>query len=220
MPPAIQSNPFVPPTTPSGAVASEFNELREGVQGTSEDVVTKMLSDGNDGIRHWRLWNICILAMFVILALYVGYGWTDGPRIFESTTTTPAGEVVISPPTIQSNPFVSTTTYADALAIAFNERRSGDLVTGEGVVTRILCDDNEGSRHQRFILRLASDQTILIAHNIDLASRIASLRSGDSVAFFGVYEWNSEGGVIHWTHHDPVGRHPWGWLKHSGQIFQ
>lgn len=43
---------------------------------------------------------------------------------------------------------------------------------GEGVVDRALSDDNDGSRHQRFILRLASGQTLLIAHNIDISLRI------------------------------------------------
>jgi len=84
----------------------------------------------------------------------------------------------------------------------------------------ILPDDNDGSRHQRFILQLNSGQTLLIAHNIDIAPRIPVLRQGDEVAFRGQYEWNPEGGVIHWTHHDPGGQHPGGWLKHEGQTYQ
>ena len=76
---------------------------------------------------------------------------------------------------------------------------------GSGTVLRVLADDNSGSRHQRFILRLDSGQTVMVAHNIDLAPRIASLRAGDRVGFSGEYEWNAQGGVIHWTHHDPAG---------------
>ena len=98
--------------------------------------------------------------------------------------------------------------------------RSGQQVQGQGTVSRILSDDNEGSRHQRFILRLASGRTLLIAHNIDLAPRISSLRTGDTVSFYGEYEWNDRGGVIHWTHHDPQGRHASGWLEHNGQRYQ
>ncbi|MBW2208308.1 MAG: DUF3465 domain-containing protein [Deltaproteobacteria bacterium] len=81
-------------------------------------------------------------------------------------------------------------------------------------------NDNQGSRHQRFILRLSSGQTLLVAHNIDLAPKISTLQKGDVVQFFGEYEWNSRGGVIHWTHHDPGGQHVAGWLKHNGRKYE
>ena len=103
---------------------------------------------------------------------------------------------------------------------AYEKRLSDVQVGGSGRVVRVLSDDNEGSRHQRFIIRLSSGQTLLIAHNIDLASRINTIRKGDTVDFYGEYEWNSKGGVVHWTHNDPNGRHEDGWLKHKGRIYQ
>ena len=103
---------------------------------------------------------------------------------------------------------------------AFEQRTRGLQVEGRGVVKQILPDDIKGSRHQRFILELDSGQTLLVTHNIDLAPRIYDVREGDDVSFSGVYEWNPEGGVIHWTHHDPDGRHPGGWLKHNGKTYQ
>jgi hypothetical protein len=106
------------------------------------------------------------------------------------------------------------------VANAFGSRQSGIQVTGTGTVTRLLSDDNDGGRHQRFILTLASGQTLLVAHNIDTAPRIATLRRGDVVEFSGVYEWNDQGGVIHWTHRDPGGAHQPGWLKHNGAVYQ
>jgi hypothetical protein len=110
---------------------------------------------------------------------------------------------------------------ADAvLAEAWEQRRSDVQVLGTGIVDRILPDDRDGSRHQRFVLRLASGQTILVAHNIDLAPRIDALREGDEVEFHGEYEWNAKGGVVHWTHHDPAGRHVDGWLEHHGRTYQ
>lgn len=105
-------------------------------------------------------------------------------------------------------------------AQASEKWQSGQQVRGEGRVTRILQDDNDGSRHQRFILQLDSGRTLLVAHNIDLAPRIPALREGDTVAFNGEYEWNERGGVIHWTHHDPQGRHIAGWLEHAGRRYQ
>lgn len=103
---------------------------------------------------------------------------------------------------------------------AFKNHRSNFQVEGQGIVIRILPDDLDGSRHQRFIVRLSSGQTLLISHNIDLAPRVDSLEEGDLIMFFGEYEWNSEGGVIHWTHRDPTGSHVGGWLKHKGKIYQ
>ena len=98
--------------------------------------------------------------------------------------------------------------------------RGGEQVLGEGVVVRVLTDDNDGSRHQRFILELSSGKTVLVAHNIDLAPRIGSIRKGDTVQFYGQFEENDRGGVIHWTHHDPQGYHVDGWLKHEGRTYQ
>lgn len=97
---------------------------------------------------------------------------------------------------------------------------SHEQIQGAGVVTRVLSDDDDGSRHQRFILRLGSGQTLLVAHNIDLAPRIDGLREGDTVEYSGEYQWNPKGGVVHWTHRDPSGQHVAGWLKHDGRVFQ
>lgn len=106
------------------------------------------------------------------------------------------------------------------LSSAFVDHRSSIQVQDGGYVTRILADDNIGSRHQRFIVRLTSGQTLLVAHNIDLAGRIASLTVGDYVEFSGEYKWDPQGGVIHWTHGDPQGRHVSGWVMHNGHTYQ
>jgi len=127
---------------------------------------------------------------------------------------------------IQNNPaVVSSFTEENAqndqvITDAYQNRLSDIQVRGSGKVSRVLRDDNEGSRHQRFILRLSSGQTLLIAHNIDLAPKINTLQNGDVVQFYGEYEWNSKGGVVHWTHHDPSGRHVGGWLKHDGHKYE
>jgi hypothetical protein len=106
------------------------------------------------------------------------------------------------------------------VAKAFASHQSGVAVVGKGEVDRVLPDDNNGDRHQRFILRLDSGQTLLIAHNIDIAPRIPALKVGDMVEFGGQYEWNEQGGTVHWTHHDPSGKHQAGWLRCNGQVYQ
>jgi hypothetical protein len=113
-----------------------------------------------------------------------------------------------------------TLTNDQILADAFNNKESNIQVSGSGRVTGVLPDDNEGSRHQKFIIELGSGQTLLIAHNIDIALKIYDLSKGDQVEFYGEYEWNSKGGVVHWTHHDPDGNHEDGWIKHGGRIYQ
>ena len=108
----------------------------------------------------------------------------------------------------------------DAIGRAFASRTSDVQVKGEGTVTRLLSDDQNGSRHQRFIVKLASGQTLLIAHNIDIAPRISGLAVNDRVRFYGEYVWNEKGGTIHWTHRDPRGKHVAGWVVHNGKTYQ
>ena len=85
---------------------------------------------------------------------------------------------------------------------------------------RLLTDDDDGSRHQRFVLQLRDRDTLLIAHNIDLSKRVP-LGMGDRIKFRGMYEWNELGGLVHWTHHDPHGDE-WtvGWISLPPQPYK
>lgn len=91
---------------------------------------------------------------------------------------------------------------------------------GTGKVVHLLPDDNEGITHQKFLLRLDNGQSLLVAHNTDLAPRISGLKKGDMVEFCGEFVDNDKGGLVHWTHHDPSRRHAAGWLKHNGKIYE
>jgi len=93
----------------------------------------------------------------------------------------------------------------------YERRDAGTWIQGTGIVRRLLADDHDGSRHQRFVLDMRNGQTLLIAHNIDLADRIP-LGMGDKVDFRGMYEWNDQGGLVHWTHHDPMGIEAGGYI--------
>ena len=107
----------------------------------------------------------------------------------------------------------------EAIMRAFRDGESDVIVELEARVLRTLADDNEGSRHQRFILELSNGHTVLVAHNIDLAERVP-LSQGDRIEIKGEYEWSNQGGVIHWTHHDPKQWREGGWIKHDGVMYE
>jgi uncharacterized protein DUF3465 len=107
-----------------------------------------------------------------------------------------------------------------SVAAAFARHARGAFVEDGGRVARLLADDREGSRHQRFLVRVDGGPTILIAHNVDLAERVSPLQVGDAVRFRGEYVWNAKGGVVHWTHGDPDARRAGGWIEVAGRKYR
>jgi len=89
----------------------------------------------------------------------------------------------------------------------------------EGRVTCALSDDTIGSRHQRFIIRLADETTRPVAHNIDVAPRVP-VKIGDKVRVRGAIVDSPQGGVLHRTHLDPQGDDPDGWIDHHKRRYQ
>jgi hypothetical protein len=85
-------------------------------------------------------------------------------------------------------------------------------------VCRLLSDDDDDSPHQRFIIDVGNRQTLLIAHNLELAERVP-VGMGDRVHVRGVYEWNDLGGLVHWTHDDPLGVEDGGWVRYRRKTY-
>ena len=108
-----------------------------------------------------------------------------------------------------------------AVARDYAERRSTVEVTAQGVVTSVLADDSGPSGvHQRFIIRLAgSTQTVLVDNSVTIGQR-APVLPGSDVLVHGEYVWNDQGGLIHFTHHDPAHTHEGGWIELSGVRYQ
>jgi len=152
--------------------------------------------------------KLLLLAIAAAVAFYLAKRPAEPPHISDADSTATA----VAPEGAGET--------RDAIAEAYANQQGGVAVEGTGAVVKLLGDDSLGDRHQRFILRLPSGQTVLVAHNIDLAPRVEPLAVGDAVAFRGEYEWNDKGGVVHWTHRDPQGRHADGWLKHDGRTFE
>lgn len=141
----------------------------------------------------------------IALAIAQQAGWIAGDSPAGS-----AAPVAVAPGTGADNA---------ALERAIDARASGVMMTVEARVVKLLPDDLDGSRHQRFLLDVGRGRTVLVAHNIDLAERVP-LGRDDTVRLRGQFEWNDKGGVLHWTHHDPRGRHPGGWIEHAGRRFE
>jgi hypothetical protein len=114
-------------------------------------------------------------------------------------------------------------TTADNAAIQrdYVDHRSAVEVTAQGTVTSVLADDTGPSgRHQRFIIRLSgATQTVLIENNLDVGQRVP-VATADDVTVHGEYIWNDQGGLIHYTHHDPAPGHEGGWIERKGIRYQ
>jgi len=108
-----------------------------------------------------------------------------------------------------------------AVADAFKNQQSDLIVESvSGTVESVLPDDMEGSKHQRFVIRVSRDLTLLVVHNIDIAPRLNGLIKGDRVSVKGEYEWNERGGLIHWTHKDPRSSHEDGWIDYRNVRYE
>jgi hypothetical protein len=121
---------------------------------------------------------------------------------------------------VVSNHLDSVCTPILMIESAFTNQQSDISVTVKGRITKILSDDTVGDNHQRFIIQLSNEQTLLITHNIDIAPRVTGIGVGNTVYVHGDYVWNNQGGLIHWTHHDPDGVHENGWIVFGDNTFQ
>ncbi|MFH1655392.1 MAG: DUF3465 domain-containing protein [Candidatus Omnitrophota bacterium] len=143
-------------------------------------------------------------------------------RYFILTVFLSLGLIYGCSPSADSNLDLTSESYDDLGIIeqAFKNHQSNLFVSSSGIIKWILDDDLKPPRHQRFIVRLENNQTLLVLNNIDIAPRIEDLRVGDMIYFRGEYVWNDKGGMVHWTHRDPSGRSIGGWIKYNGKIYR
>jgi Protein of unknown function (DUF3465) len=147
--------------------------------------------------------------IFLLVCCALNFTACRAPVNNPSDTQLPVSDVV-----------ASTSMDAGAIVEAYGAKRNVPQVQGSGVVTKVLKDDTKGLQHQKFLLKVSENITILIAHNIDLAPRVADIKAGDTVEYKGEYIYTPKGGTVHWTHKDPRGHHEGGWLKHNGKVYE
>lgn len=107
--------------------------------------------------------------------------------------------------------------YSQALDAQSRQAQSVPI-TITARVFRLLPDDRRGSPHERFLIKLPNESTILIAHNINLAPYVP-LGVGDLVTISGEFIWNAKGGVIHYTHRPTNVRHKGGYIDFNGKRY-
>ncbi|HIO93349.1 MAG TPA: DUF3465 domain-containing protein [Leucothrix mucor] len=157
---------------------------------------------------------IRVLATLVVAAGVGGYNYLTKDKNYNENTSPTTNSASTKAPDVDNQ--------AQVLKRIRKERenpRARFWLETQGQVIKVLKDDTKGSQHQKFLLKLAPDITLLVAHNIDLAKR-APVKKGDPVKIRARYEWNNRGGVLHWTHHDPKGRKEGGWIYAGGKYYK
>ena len=92
------------------------------------------------------------------------------------------------------------------------------LIATNLVVTQVLPDDVHGRRHQKWVVALADQRRVQVVYNSEFGPRVPVV-VGQIQSVAGEYIWNSKGGLLHWTHYDPRGRRPDGYVEVNGQMY-
>lgn len=108
-----------------------------------------------------------------------------------------------------------------AVCAVYSAGRSHVEVIANGSVTRTMgVQPGRISPHEGFLLQLATGCRLVVRveANTDFTGPIP-LDPGEHVVVKGEYEYYPLGGVIHWTHRDPRGRHEGGYIEAGGRTY-
>jgi hypothetical protein len=100
----------------------------------------------------------------------------------------------------------------------FRRHESGEWVTLSGVIQERLGDTYGRFQHQRFILGCANGTHILVVNDVSIGQRVPLVLHG-RVTVRGQYVWDSQGGVVHFTHHADDGGKS-GWILLGSHVYQ
>lgn len=107
---------------------------------------------------------------------------------------------------------------------AWRAARSHVEVTAEGTIARVLgTRAGPSGAHEGFLLHLAGaggrGLTVRVEDNVALTGAIP-LAEGEHVEVRGEYIFDARGGIVHYTHRDPRGRHAAGYVLAGGKLYQ
>jgi hypothetical protein len=78
---------------------------------------------------------------------------------------------------------------------------------------------NTHAMHEAFVVRSDDGQRVEIVDNVKLAERVP-VQPGDHIAVCGeLIPQTRHGPLVHWTHHDPAGLHPGGYIDFAGRRY-
>lgn len=106
----------------------------------------------------------------------------------------------------------------DVIVKAFDDKTSNIMVEAEARVVLLLPDIEDLGRFQEFKVELENGHIVRVLHDLDEADRIPVAVSSQ-IRFRGEYDWSVDGGVIYWTHDDPIGEREGGWILHLGRKY-
>ena len=107
---------------------------------------------------------------------------------------------------------------------AWRAGRSHIEVVANGSVARMLgTRRGRSGNHEGFLLHLSGSAgrglTVRVEDNVDLTGPIP-LSEGQDVVVRGEYIFDQRGGIVHYTHRDPRGRHISGYVLVDGKFYQ
>lgn len=83
-------------------------------------------------------------------------------------------------------------------------------------VIRLLPDDTQGAKHQRFYVRLSDGQEVSAVYSLESGRDRVPVKVGSRVGLAGEFKWTRFGALIHWLHEDTSNRRPDGYVEISG----
>lgn len=103
------------------------------------------------------------------------------------------------------------------LVKANRDRRTVRFVRAANLtVTKLMPDDNDGSRHQRFYAKLSDNSEVYIVYSLEYGRVRVPVNVGSIIGVGGEYRWTKFGGLLHWVHEDHRDQRPDGYVEVRG----
>ncbi len=102
-----------------------------------------------------------------------------------------------------------------------SQNSGGEVLVSGHVVALLGSREGRSGEHEGYLLKLdgSCDLLLKVETNTSITGPIPFARN-EPVIIKGVYVYDPLGGLIHWTHHDPSGRHMNGYVIAGGKSYR